>query len=238
MFKKFALIAMFACVPVVTTAADLPEYPFVHASGTGFAYVMPDIGEVDFEILAHDADPEVARKTVEERIEQIRALAESLGLAPEALEIRDVRKDIRKDQNSVPGVVLYDIKCGVHIKVKDLSKWRELMSPLINMQNLDGFMTEFSASEREKIEMELLADAVKAAKRRAEGMVAGFGKKLGSVSAVSSGQLANLSRAMGLAPTEVRGRSVARKDYDRRDLLAIGDLKLSQPVDVIFRIAK
>ena len=46
------------------------------------------------------------------------------------IDIRDVRKDIRKADPSQPGVVLYDIKCGVHIKVTDLSKWKALVAPL------------------------------------------------------------------------------------------------------------
>jgi uncharacterized protein len=238
-FKKIACIAVLATAPLFASASDLPDYPFIHANGVGFAYVMPDIGEIDFEILVVDADPEAARQLVESRIAQLRALAEGLGLAPDALEIRDVRKEIRKGENRPDGVVFYSLRCGVHIKVKDLTKWPELMLPLIDMPNLDGFSTEFSVADRDKVEMELLNEAIRAARKRGEGMAAGFGKKLGPVMAVTSGQLANLTRSMGLSPVDRFNRgSSASRITDKRDLLLVTVLKWSQAVDVIFKIGK
>lgn len=240
MFNRFIIAAALAFVPFAASASQLPDYPFIHASGSNATYVIPDVGEVDFEILAHDADPEAARKIVEGKVAEVRALVGGLGLAEADVEIRDIRREIRKPDPSQPGVFVYDIKCGVHIKVSDLSKWRALVSPLLNMGNLDGFMTGFDASNREKIETELTSDAIKVARRKAEAMAAGLGRKLGPVSAISSGELKNLTRAMGLAATanEVRGRSAGRpgSDYDRNELVHIVPMKLAQSVDVIFRI--
>jgi uncharacterized protein YggE len=236
MLKKITLIAALILAPVAASATDLPDYPFIHVSGTGAQYALPDIGELDFEISAHDADPGVARKIVETRVAELRALVESLALADTDVEIRDIRKEMRKADPGHPGELLYDIKCGVHIKVTDLTKWRALVSPMIDMANMDGFMTGFDSSNREKIEAELTAEAIKVARRKAEAIAAGFGKKLGPVSAVSSGELKNLSRAMGLTGIEMRGRNVGRGDYDRNDLLMINIMKMAQSVDVIFRI--
>ena len=239
MFKKITCIAILAAAPLFAVASDLPDYPFIHANGVGFAYVMPDIGEIDFEILAVDADPEAARQLVEARIAQLRALAEGLGLAADALEIRDVRKAIRKEESRPDGVAYYSLRCGVHIKVKDLAKWPELMLPLIDMPNLDGFTTEFSVADRDKVEIDLLNEAIRAARRRGEGMAAGFGRKLGPVTAVTSGQLANLTRAMGLSPVDRFNRgSSAAQTVNKRELLLVTVLKWSQAVDVIFKIGK
>jgi hypothetical protein len=68
-------------------------------------------------------------------------------------------------------------------------------------------------------------------------MAAGFGKKVGAVSAVSSGQLRNLTHAVGLLPGDLRlrNRSVDAPSADK-DFLAIEVLRWSQTVDVIFRI--
>jgi uncharacterized protein YggE len=238
MLKKIIAVAALVLVPFAASASQLPDYPFIHASGNGWVYVAPDVGEIDFEISAYHADPEAARQVVEGRIAEIRALVTGLGLPEGDLEIRDLRKFIRKADSSQPGVVQYDIKCGVHIKVADLSKWKALVSPLINMANLDGFMTGFDISKREEIETELTGDAIKAARRKAEAMAAGFGRKLGPVSAVSAGELKNLTRAMGMAATDPlrSARNVSRNEYDRDGLLMIIAFKMSQSVDVIFRI--
>lgn len=237
MLKKFILAAALVA-PFIASASQLPDYPFVHASGNGFMYVAPDIGEIDFEISAYQADPEAARQIVEARIAEVRALVASVGLPEGDVEIRDVRKDMRKGEPSQPGVAQYDIKCGVHIKVADISKWKALVSPLIGMANVDGFMTGFDTSRREQVEAELMGAAIKAARGKAEAMAAGFGRKLGPVSAVSSGDLKNVTRALGMAASDpVRfPRKGGGIETDRDSLLLVTVMKMSQSVDVIYRI--
>lgn len=237
MLKKIVATAVLVLLPVIASASDLPDYPFIHASGNGSIYVPPDTGEVDFEVAAYGADPAEARKVVEARAAEVRALVASLGLADADVEIRDIRKEIRKPDPAQPGVVLYDIKCGVHIKVRDLSKWRELVSPLINMPNLDAFMAGFDTSRRKQVEAELTAEAIKVAQNKAEAIAAGFGRKLGPVTAVSTGDLKNLTRSMGLAASDpFRSRSAGQTSYDREGLLMINTMTMGQSVDVIFRI--
>lgn len=237
MLKKFIAVAVLA-VPFIAAASQLPDYPFIHASGNGFVYVAPDVGEVDFEILSQQDDPEAARKVVEGRIAEVRALVAGLGLQEADVEIRDVRKDIRKGERAQAGVVMYDLKCGVHIKVRDLSKWKALVSPLLDMQNVDGFMAAFDFSKREEVEAELTGDAIKAARRKAEVIAAGFGRKLGAVGGVSTGDLKNVTRAMGMAAAEPTrfNRPEGRSQFDRDALLMVTVMKMSQSVDVIFRI--
>jgi hypothetical protein len=88
------------------------------------------------------------------------------------------------------------------------------------------------------VERELTVSAVKDAQRRADAMAAGFGKKVGAVSAMSSGQLRNLTGAVGLMPGDLYYRSNRTVDAAPadKDFLAIEVLRWSQTVDVIFRI--
>jgi len=233
MFKHLVLACLWAALPCAASASGLPSYPFIHASGFGSATVMPDLGQIDFEIAARDADPALAVQVVETRAAEIRALLDEQGIGPDAAEFRDLRKDMR---NTDAGLV-YDVRCGVKLTVRDLAKWRLVVAPLLDKPNLDGFMTVFDTSERARIELELMQDAVKSARRKAEGMAAAFGRKLGAVNAVSSGELKNLTRAMNLAPSDY-GRYSGGKQTEtgRAELLAINALKLAQPVEVIFRI--
>src|SRR5207302_1870147 len=157
----------------------------------------PDVGEIDFEIFGTDVDPEVARAVIETRLAQIRAVGEGVGIAADDIAGRDVRRETHKYSNAEPGALSYELICGGHIKVNNLTSWATLVSPLLNMPNLDRFMTEFTATDRDRIETALFGDAFKVARKRAEGMAAGAGKKLGDVTAMTSGQLANLTRSMG-----------------------------------------
>jgi uncharacterized protein YggE len=174
---------------------------------------------------------------VEARATEIRAAMAQAGVPPEDVEIRDVRKDFRKQDPAAPGPVQYDIRAGVRINVRDLARWRAAATPLLTMPNLDGFMIVFDTTQREKIEMELAGDAIRIARRKAEGIAAGLGRKLGAASAVSTGDLKNLTRAMGLAPSDAASRSSSQRiGTERADLLTVMSLKFAQPVDVIYRL--
>jgi uncharacterized protein YggE len=237
MFKAIVFIAALGALPFSATASDLPAYPFVHAGGSGATYFLPDVGAIDFEIIANDSDPAAARALVESRIAQIRALAGSLGIPAGDVEIRDVRKDIKKGSDAQMGTAVYELRSSAHIKAADLSRWAELVGPLLDMPNLDGFTASFDTTEREKVEAELLAKAMSAARRKALAMAKGVGMQLGAVTAVTNGDLKNLTRAMGLAPSETRySGSATRTVTDRKGLLSIDMIKLAQPVDMIFRL--
>ncbi|WP_164557805.1 SIMPL domain-containing protein [Massilia atriviolacea] len=238
MLKTLATLGALTLLPTAAPAAGLPDYPFIHVSGVGSTVVMPDLGQIDFEIAAFDADPAAAVGVIAARASEIRAAMEQAGVPLEDVEIRDVRKDFRKqDPAAAPGPVLYDIRAGVRINVRDLSRWRAAATPLLAMPNLDGFMIVFDTSGREKIEMALAGDALRIARRKAEGIAAGLGRKLGAASAVSTGDLKNLTRAMGLAPGEPGSRSPAQRiGTERAELLTVMSLKFAQPVDVIYRL--
>lgn len=233
MFKK--LLLAIAVLPFAAQAADLPAYPFIHTAGEGFVIVAPDLGEIDFDLSAYDADPAAAVAVVAERAAQVRALLEGVDASAE---IHNMRKEMRKpDQPAADGAPAYDIRSSVHIVVNDLGKWREILQALLAMPNLDHLSTSFGRKDRLQAERELTAAAIQDAQRRAEAMAAGIGKKVGPVSAISSGQLRNLTHAVGLMPGDLyprnRGVSVAPAD---KDWLAIESLRWSQAVDVIFRI--
>ncbi len=235
--KKIVLASLFALLPFTCQAAELPAYPFIHVNGYASAVVMPDVGTVEFEIAAQDADPAAALKVVQERIDEIRALMQQLGVAEADLEMRDIRRDVKKTDR--PEAPVYDLRSSVKLTVRNLSSWKTMVQPLLDKPNLDGFMTGFDSSERPKIEIELMGEAIKMARRKAEGVAAGLGRKLGAVSGVSTGELKNLTRAMNLSPMEFntyRGNQERKPPADRAELVTVTSLKLQQPVDVIFRI--
>jgi uncharacterized protein YggE len=241
MFKTLALAL--ALSPLAVNASNLPDYPFVHAGGEGYVMVVPDMGEINFDISAYDADPAAAVAVVQARAAEIHALlAEQTG-APEgeggaSAKVYDMRKEMRKSANPEPNAAPdYDIRSSVHIVVRDLGKWRPIMQALLAMRNVDRMSTTFGKTDRIQEEKLLTAAAVKDAQRRAEAMAAGFGRKLGAVTAISSGQLRNLTGAIGLMPGDFykNHAGVTAQPADK-DFLAIDVLKWSQTVDMIFRI--
>ena len=238
MFKRRLLSIVFACLPVSVLASDLPSYPFIHATGTAFSFVLPDLGEIDFDVSVFDPSPEAATLLAQTRITEVKALLVEQGL-PEAaagIEVRDVRKEIRKGAEQDPANPQYLIKASVHINVADLSKWPAVLRPLLAMPNLDAFAVTFGATERIRLEEELLEEAVKDAQRQADAMARGFGKRVGAVAGISSDQLKNLGNAVGLVPSDRYQRANSRQRQNPDDMLMVTVLKMGQTVDALFRI--
>ena len=241
MHKRIA-VAILALTSLSARASQLPDYPFVHATGEAFVRVLPDLGEIDFDLSAFDPDTAAAAALVQARIAEIQAMLVEQGADAQSspvadVNFRDLRKEIRKSDNADPKAAPeYEIRCAAHINVRDLGKWRTVIQALLAKPNIDHLSTSFGLRERARVERDLMADAVKDAQRRADAMAAGFGKKVGAVTAVSSGPLRNLSSSIGLAPSDTYRAERARGVSEEKDFVTIDVLKWSQTVDMIFRI--
>ena len=125
----------------------------------------------------------------------------------------------------------------MHINVRDLTNWKSLAGGFLGMPNLSSFAVAFDSTKREEAEAALMAEAIADARKRAQMIAAGFGRKLGAVAAVSPAGLRNLGSAMGLVNADFRySRETRAQQVYKNNILQIVPLKLAQPVDVIFRI--
>jgi uncharacterized protein YggE len=221
-------------------ASSVPDYPFVHVTGSAFQAVVPDLASLDFEIVAADADPAAARAVLEARAGDVRDLARQLGIDPDDVTVREVRQGIRKDEKAANGAPVYELRCEVHVNVRNVANWAALAGGLLGKPNLDGFASGFDRTDMDTIHDELVTQAIQDARRQADVMAAASGRRVGGLMGATPEALKNLSTAMGLERGELRrdgGTDRARApEVDREQLLAVPALKLRQPVDVIFRL--
>lgn len=234
-----AVAAILPCAPAAASA--LPDYPFVHVTGSAFQAALPDIGSLDFEIVAVDADPAAARAVLDARMGEVRALMLQAGLDPDDAQAREVRQSLRKDERGPAGERLYEVRCDVRIKVDNLTVWPALAGGLLGKPNLDGFASSFDLSTMDRLVDELVANAVRDARRRAEVIAAAGGRRVGAMTAATPDALKNLTTAMGLERDEFRVPArrtgeTRSEELDRERLLVIPALRLRQPVDVVFRL--
>lgn len=221
-------------------ASSVPDYPFVHVTGSSFLAVVPDIASLDFEIVVPDADPAAARAVLEARVGEVRDLAQQLGIGADDLAVREVRQSIRKEERAANGAPVYELRCDVRINVRNVANWAALAGGLLGKPNLDGFATSFDRTDMDTIHDELVTQAIQDARRRADVMAAAGGRRVGGLMGATPDTLKNLSTAMGLERGEFRRDGSADRaraqDVDREQWLAVPALKLRQPVDVIFRL--
>jgi len=233
MLKMFAtalaVAAMLHAAPA--HAADLPAYPFIHVTAAADLHVMPDTGEIDFDIVSTDADLDSAWKLVHERLTASRALLAAQGVKVEDVSVQDVLRRPLKEGERVTAI---ETRAAVHATVRDLNGWTALIQSLMGLPNVESLAVAFSRSDADKIEAELVNQALGAARVKAQNIAFGIGAKLGPAGGVALAPLKNLANAMGLASDAPRYPSVSSP----RDPQLVGVQKFVQGVDVIYRIGK
>ena len=212
-------------------AADLPAYPFIHVTAAADLHVMPDTGEIDFEIVTTDADLDAAWQLVHERLATGRALLAEQGVKVEDISVQDVLRRPLKEGERVTAI---ETRTAVHATVRDLNGWTALIRSLMALPNVEALAVAFSHSDADRIEAELVSQALGAARLKAQNIARGIGAKLGPAGGVALAPLKNLSNAMGLASDAPRYPSVSSP----RDPQLVGVQKFVQGVDVIYRIGK
>lgn len=233
MLKMFATALAVAAVlhAAPARAADLPAYPFIHVTAAADLHVMPDTGEIDFDIASTEADLEAAWKLVHERLTASRALLAEHGVKVEDVSVQDVLRRPLKEGERVTAI---ETRAAVHATVRDLNGWTALIQSLMGLPNVESLAVAFSRSDADKIEAELVSQALGAARVKAQNIARGIGAKLGPAGGVALAPLKNLSNAMGLASDAPRYPSVSSP----RDPQLVGVQKFVQGVDVIYRIGK
>lgn len=237
MLKRYAATLLLAATALPGLAADLPTHPFIHISAAASIGMLPDTGEIDFEIVSADTDAATAWQQVNERLEAGRALFASHGIAPGDVTVQDILRRPRKTEVAGDAPPQMDTRVAVNVTVRNMAAWSAMVRALMTMQNVESLAVAFSRSDRDKIEAELVTQALANAKGKAQNMARGIGAKLGPATGVSLGALKNLSNAMGMA-TDPNGRYSDGGSEAPRDLTLVAAMTLVQGVDVIYRIGR
>ncbi|MFC5548950.1 SIMPL domain-containing protein [Massilia aerilata] len=238
----FLAAAVLALPAAPAAASTIPDYPFVHVIGNSFRVEMPDIAALDFQIIAADADPAAARAVIEARVAEVRALMQELSVDPEDMVVSDVRQGVRKER-APDGAALYELSAAVKINVRNVANWPRLAGGVLGKPNVDSFAADFDLSTMDKVNDELVTEAVMDARRRAEVMAAASGRRLGPAMAMTTDALKKLGTRLGLEREEFKAPRGGRRtgnqradEIDRDTFLAVQALKLGQSVDVVYRL--
>lgn len=237
MLKRFAAALLLAAAARPGMAADLPNHPFIHVSATADQYIMPDVGEIDIDIVSLEPDADAAWKLVNERLETSRALFAENGIAPEDVLVQDIARRPRKVEVLAEGQPLpMETRVTLHVTVRNLDGWTPIMRALLVMKDLESLAVSFNRSDREKVEADLLQQAIGMARLKAKDIAGGIGARLGAATGVSIGPLKNLSNAMGMSSdSNARGGGGGRRGA-RTEMALVQAMRLAQSVDVIYRI--
>ena len=237
MLKTIIIWSALLFASAMANASQLPDYPFIHAVGNAKIYVQPDIGEINFEVTISDADSEKATQQASSINDDILKLLADQNIPASDITIYELEKKMRviEASDGKPETVIYDIKQGMQIEVRDISKWAGLTAPLLAKDHLGNFDTTFDRTDRQQIKDDLMLEAIKNAQHNGNIMAQAFGKHLGAVVAMSSEKLRDMGFAFGLAKGDMFDNDEHRSNAIR-NFSAPQAVMIMQSVDVLFKI--
>ena len=185
---------------VQATASPVPDFPFIAVSGQASKEVPPDKATINFTVLCHDADSEVAVASINKTLKGLVEGIVGLGISKNAITADNFFKwAVReKGENFTQLKILgYDASREVKVTLSTVELYTSVVRLILATNGVTKIDSKFDSSSRDKIEAELLASACMDAKRKANLMCTGVGTTLGDVFAISDRNFTTLSDFIG-----------------------------------------
>jgi uncharacterized protein YggE len=231
-----ALVVVFASVGA---ASELPDFPFVFATGKAELEVPPDVATITFQMQAFDKDPSRATTIVEEGSKGLVLLFARYGIDKKDIVAYQLTRTVvreRKNRTEI-GILVYETSRRFSVKLHALDRYNAFMTDLLSFENLTNLHTEFDTSKRQAVERQLVGQASAKAREEAEALAKGFGSQIASVYAISTSRGGFRSMAdqftVGGEVMAMRGESVMPTTGT---LFVPSTIKLEKAVSVIFKI--
>lgn len=180
---------MLLCSALQLQASPLPDFPFVTVTGESSRQVAPDIATVQLQLLVFNKRAQAAQTELEATTSKLLQTLQRLDIDFKKISSEQVNKRTKRSRKNSSyeelDILGYELSQQFKIELEDLTKYPQLSTDLLKMENLVGVSTRFDLSNKEDIEIELIAEAGSKAKNKAKLMASGLGVKLGQVFAMN-----------------------------------------------------
>ncbi len=179
-------LLVIAC-SVAAQNIDTSKVPTIQVTGTAEVFVVPD--EVSFSLKVSKSDKSLtaAKIQTDENIGRLLALAKRSGVAS-----RDVKTDFisvteKFNRRKIAGTddefenvfAGYTVAKTIVIRLRDLSKFEELLTEIVKVGVSQLGQVSFQSSELRKYKDQARAMAIRAAREKADGIVKEIGQTIG-----------------------------------------------------------
>lgn len=182
------------CVSSVAIAADVPR--IITASGMSERKIVPDEAHVNVNISAIDKTLETAKAEHDRKLNKVLAIAKRAGI--EQQKIRTDNATIRPQyswDNNKQNFKGYVVQTSLDITLKKIDGLGELMDKIASAKLENAVSNEYSGlmhvhyviSDPHKVREDMLVDAIKNARSKAERMAAAAGANLGRAIQINEG---------------------------------------------------
>ncbi len=220
-------------------ASELPDFPFVYATGRAELEVPPDVATITFQLRAFDKDPSRATAIVEEGSKGLVLLFARYGIDKKDIVAYQLTRTVVRERKNYTeiGILVYETSRRFSVKLHALDQYNAFMTDLLSFENLTNLHTEFDTSKRQAVERQLIGQASAKAREEAEALAKGFGSQIASVFAITASRVGFRSIADQFTvggDIMMMKREIATQTTGT--LFVPSTIKLEKTVNVMFKI--
>lgn len=184
--NKAIFVFFCAFTSSLVLASPLPDQPHIYVEGSAKVEVEPDTVTFSVSLEKTDAKLETAKADVDQRSTKLIQLLQASGIPTEDLAATTLRiypAFSYADDKQVP--IGTTVSRSVEITVRELTKYSEVMTALIEAEISETISTRVSVSKESEITDKALEFAMNDARQRATRIAETQSKKLGEVYSIS-----------------------------------------------------
>ena len=234
-----ALSLLLCQIPGKAQASPLPDYPFVTADGSADIWLAPDIGQLQFEVVAQQRETARALAQVDELSGALVALFTEGGVAAADIEASDLGKKsiaLSAKDDAGEAAQAYIITRHFLVRVRDLRAWPGFIGALLGRDKVDNVSVAFDRVDREQVNSRLVLEAAQNARLGALELAQAFGRKPGPAVAITRGALDKMGARFGFGPAEGRAGAPPPPAPGTLSYSVPGSIKFAQAVHAVFRL--
>ena len=184
-------------------SSPIPDFPFVTVTGESTRKVAPDNAVINLQVLTFAKESLKAHEDLNKTIQDILTILKNNGVSTKNITSYEIRKNTKRtrEKNGYNNLDIlgYELSQTFEVKLDNLKNYSTITSELTKTNNVESIASQFDATNREDIEIELITEAGKKAKLKANQMALGLGVKIDSVFAINaSGSYQSFFATFGL----------------------------------------
>lgn len=180
------VLCVFAAA-VSAQTVDVGKMPTLKVTGTAEIQVVPDTATFSFTVSKKNKSVAAAKKENDDTIAKVTALAKQFGIA--AIDVKTdyirVKESFRRvkaadsDDDYMEVFDGYSVNRSLVIKLRDMTKFESFLTALLDAGINDVSNVVFSSSELRKYKDQARAQAIRAAKEKAQAIAGEIGQIIG-----------------------------------------------------------
>lgn len=236
--KQMIFIAVMFLLTVSVNAQSSKESPTIQVTGTAEIQVVPDTATLSFTISKKNDQVAAAKKQNDETVTKVTDLAKRFGIAAtdvktDYIRVKEVnrREKIKDSDNEYTEVFDgYQVSRNLVVKLRDIGKFETFLTALLDAGVNDVNNVVFSSSEIRKFKDQARAQAIRAAKEKAQAIAAEIGQSTGKAVSIEEKDIDGYRSPYA----NISSNSFSIDGDDRPETMAVGAISVKAQVEVSF----